>query len=260
MHIQFSKYQGTGNDFIMLNNLDGMYNELTLKQIQYLCDRRFGIGADGLIKINRFEGASFEVDYYNADGTKSFCGNGARCSVSFAEKIGLYTKEVHFMAIDGMHYAENKGNEISLQMLDVTKAERLEKGAYVLNTGSPHYVVYVDNVLETNVYEEGRKIRYSLPYREDGINVNFVETYSSDEIEVSTYERGVEDETLSCGTGVTAAALVHALSQNLQGEQRISIHTKGGKLTVAFKADGESFSNIQLIGPAEHVFDGQIEL
>lgn len=260
MLLTFSKYQGTGNDFIMLNNLDGKYDELSIKQIQFLCDRKFGIGADGLIKINRHPEVAFEVDYYNADGSKSFCGNGARCSVHFAEKIGLDTKTVHFSAIDGIHYAENQGAFVALNMLDVTTIETVGAEQYVLHTGSPHYIKYVPNAVDTNVFEEGKKIRYSMPYREEGINVNFVETYTPNEIEVSTYERGVEDETLSCGTGVTAAAIAHAFKQGLNGEQEIVVHTKGGKLKVSFMVEKQIFTNIVLTGPAQHVFDGQIEL
>ena len=167
MHIQFSKYQGTGNDFIMLNNLNGEYNELNIKQIQFLCDRKFGVGADGLIKLNSCASAAFEVEYFNADGTKSFCGNGARCSVRFAEQIGFTQTKLSFMAIDGLHSAVNHGDLIALDMMEVEKIEEIKTNEFVLNTGSPHYIKYVTNSLETNVVESGRKIRYSPQIKEE---------------------------------------------------------------------------------------------
>lgn len=260
MKLSFSKYQGTGNDFIMLDNLDGKYNLLSLNQIQFLCDRKFGIGADGLIKINKSNDLAFEVDYYNSDGSKSFCGNGARCSVAFAHKIGINSNHVVFTAIDGIHEAQKKGNLVSLKMNNVHEIKELGSD-FELNTGSPHYIKFVENTLALNVFEEGRKIRYSPNYQENGINVNFVEELRLNELEVSTYERGVEDETLSCGTGVTAAALAYAQFKEIFGKQEIQIHTKGGKLKVMYdrKAD-DDYVDVFLIGPAVHVFDGEIEI
>ena len=267
MEINFSKYQGTGNDFVMLNNIRGEYSNLTLKQIEILCDRKFGVGADGLIKINASNGFAFEMDYYNSDGSQSFCGNGARCSVLFAESLGVDISKVDFTAIDGNHEASKiatvSGKFISLKMNDVKEINSINAD-FELNTGSPHYIRFVENLLEIDVFEEGRKIRYSQAYNELGINVNFVEVLTeidceNHQIEVATYERGVENETLSCGTGVTAAALAFAKKYNLMGANEVVVHTKGGKLTVKFnQIFNDYFENIFLIGPAIHVFDGTI--
>ena len=244
----------------MLDNRSGQYDQLSLEQVRFLCDRKFGVGADGLIKISRDGNTAFEVDYYNSDGSKSFCGNGARCAVAFAGKLGIPVEKVLFIAIDGLHEAEMKDESIHLKMANVHETHI--KGAdFVLDTGSPHYIRFVENSLDLNVVHEGRKVRYSPEYQEEGINVNFVEILKENEIEVTTYERGVEDETLSCGTGVTAAALAYAQQQELFGKQDIKIHTKGGKLQVSFDRTGDSdFVDIYLIGPAVHVFDGEIQL
>lgn len=260
MKITFSKYQGAGNDFIMLNNFSGEYDHLSLEQINYLCDRKFGIGADGLIKINQSKIGAFELDYYNSDGSKSFCGNGARCSVAFVEKLGLDVSNISFLAVDGEHQASKKGELISLKMNDVNKIESIQED-FELSTGSPHYVRFVENSIDLNVFEEGRKIRYSIDYKENGINVNFVEILTENEIEVATYERGVEDETLSCGTGVVASAIVYIKKMNALGQHEIIVHTKGGKLKVSFNHSSKDlFQDIYLIGPAIHVFDGIIEI
>lgn len=260
MKLKFSKYQGTGNDFIMLDNLSGQYDALTIPQIQYLCDRKFGIGADGLIKISKVKDYAFEVDYYNSDGSKSFCGNGARCSVSFAETLGVKVNHVVFTAIDGLHEASKEKDLISLKMNDVEGIKSIEKD-FELHTGSPHYIRFVDNAVDLDVFNEGRKIRYSANYKEQGINVNFVEILNENELEVATYERGVENETLSCGTGVTAAALAYTQKTNLLGKHEILIHTKGGKLKVAFdRTSANHFEAIYLIGPAVHIFDGEVQV
>lgn len=260
MKLKFSKYQGTGNDFIMLDNLSGQYDALTIPQIQYLCDRKFGIGADGLIKISKAKDYAFEVDYYNSDGSKSFCGNGARCAVAFVQTLGIDSKQVVFTAIDGLHEASKEKELISLKMNDVEGIKRISED-FELYTGSPHYIRFVENAVDFDVFNEGRKIRYSATYKEQGINVNFVEILNENELEVATYERGVENETLSCGTGVTAAALAYAQKVNLLGKHEILIHTKGGKLKVAFdRTSTTHFESIYLIGPAVHIFDGEIEV
>jgi diaminopimelate epimerase len=260
MNLKFSKYQGTGNDFILLDNLSGHYDSLSNSQIQFLCNRKFGIGADGLIKISKAENVAFEVDYYNSDGSKSFCGNGARCAVAFAQSLGINSKHVVFTAIDGLHEAQKKEDLVSLKMNNVDEIKEIEND-FELFTGSPHYIRFVENTLNLNVYHEGRKIRYQANYQEEGINVNFVEVLAANEIQVLTYERGVEDETLSCGTGVTAASLALAQMNNLFGKQEIKIHTKGGKLKVIFDRIAEDdYVDIFLIGPAQFVFSGEIEL
>jgi diaminopimelate epimerase len=260
MKIRFHKYQGTGNDFIILDNRDKSYDNLNAAQVQRLCDRRFGIGADGLMLFNLKEGYDFEMVYFNADGNKStLCGNGSRCIVKFASTIGIHKYTYNFLAADGQHEAEiDIHHIIRVHMQDVNKVEE-HAGFSVLNTGSPHFVKFADNVKEVDVFESGRAIRYSKAFQEEGINVNFVEAMPDDEIYVRTYERGVEDETLSCGTGVVASALLSA--HNDKGFNRVQIETPGGKLSVEFnKIDDTHFENIWLCGPASFVFSGEIEI
>lgn len=256
--LNFVKYQGTGNDFILLDNRSGVYNNLNIAQIQHLCNRKFGIGADGLIKLNAHPELDFEVDYYNADGSKSFCGNGARCSVQFASDLGIDVSATKFLAIDGIHRAWKKGDQIELEMLDVDSTSR-DKEAYIIHTGSPHYVVFVENIASFDIVEYGKSIRYNDVYRQEGINVNAVGLVSEKSFEIKTYERGVEDETLSCGTGVTAAALAFAIRYNLTGELLISAKTQGGECQVSFNRVEDSFTSVRLIGPADFVFKGQID-
>ncbi|HRN56457.1 MAG TPA: diaminopimelate epimerase [Agriterribacter sp.] len=260
MDIHFYKYQGTGNDFIILDNRDNTYASLTAAQVSFLCHRRFGIGADGLMLLNKHNDYDFEMVYYNADGKEgSMCGNGGRCLVQFAFDSGIKKTTYHFIATDGPHEAEiDVQGIIRLKMKDVQEtADR--KDHYILNTGSPHYVQFVEDLRKINVTEEGKKIRYSDDFAAEGINVNFVEALDDHSIFVRTYERGVENETLSCGTGVTAAALVSAHHENSFNE--IAVETRGGKLSVEFNLSGEKhYSNIWLCGPAEFVFKGEIKI
>lgn len=256
--LSFYKYQGTGNDFIMIDNMKLIFDENNLSLIRSLCDRRFGIGADGLILIQPKSGFDFEVVYFNSDGSQSFCGNGARCSVRFAKELGLFDTETRFYAIDGAHSAIYEGDDIvSLKMNDV-KTIQYHKDDYFINTGSPHYIKYVDDVEKVNIIEDAHKIRYNEVYKAEGTNVNFVD--SSDEIiKMRTYERGVEDETLSCGTGVTAVALSIAdKKQDIEGIYEIEV--RGGSLQVKFKRVGQEFHDIWLIGKAEYVFKGNINI
>lgn len=255
--MEFYKYQGTGNDFVMLDNRSGKWDNLSIESIQKLCDRRFGIGADGLIKINNAEDVDFEVDYYNSDGSKSFCGNGARCSVAFANFLSIFkNNKTVFTAIDGLHEAEIDGDIVKLKMGDVDAINN-DGDDSVLDTGSPHYVKYVRDISNFNVFAEGNSIRNSENYQEKGINVNFVENISDDEIFVRTYERGVEDETYSCGTGVTASALTFLQKSNLTS---IKVKTLGGDLKVYAEKNEDSFREIWLEGPAKQVFSGKVDL
>lgn len=259
MIVLFSKYQGAGNDFVILNNLSGRYDDLTINQIQLLCDRKRGVGADGLIKISKSNTTDFEVDYFNADGSKSFCGNGARCSVAYAKQLGVIDETTVFSAIDGKHSASIKDGLVRLEMLDVNELKR-DGEDYVLDTGSPHYVRFVKDASSVDIIQLGKKIRYSSNYREYGINVNVAEVLDSGRISVKTYERGVEDETLSCGTGVTACALVYKIL-NVQSEiDKVEVITKGGILFVESEYASGQMSNIWLTGPAIHVFDGEINV
>ena len=256
MQIEFFKYQGAGNDFIILD--DRFRNiDLSEQQIERLCNRRFGIGADGLMLLKEKEGYDFEMVYYNADGREgSMCGNGGRCIVRFVSEQGLRKQHYYFIATDGEHEATIEDNGwINLKMKDVNHVEN-KYGHFILDTGSPHYIKPVDDLSKTDVVEEGKEIRYSKAYAKEGINVNFVQT-DTDKIFVRTYERGVENETLSCGTGVTASALVFA--HNEAGFNHVDVKTSGGNLAVEFVRNGDnSFSNIWLCGPAAFVFKGSI--
>lgn len=259
MKIHFYKYQGTGNDFILVDNRDERL-QLSQEQIAYMCNRRFGIGADGLMELKTSAGYDFKMVYYNADGNEgSMCGNGGRCLVKFAHYVGIHKSEFKFIATDGDHYASIETNGwVRLKMQDVNEIDH-NTGYELLNTGSPHFVKTVEELKEFPVVAEGRSIRNSDKFKKEGVNVNFVESISESTIFVRTYERGVEDETLSCGTGVTAAALVNA--HNDRGFNHVDIKTLGGKLYVEFnRVDDDSFQDIWLAGPATKVFDGFIEL
>ncbi|MDX2048195.1 MAG: diaminopimelate epimerase [Chitinophagaceae bacterium] len=260
MTIKFFKYQGTGNDFIILDNREASNGHLSTEEIKHLCDRRFGIGADGLMMLQLKEGYDFEMKYYNADGKEgSMCGNGGRCMVKFASHQGVLKTTYHFLAADGEHEAEiDLKGWVRLKMKDVNKVDD-RRNDYVLDTGSPHYVKFINDVKEFDVYGLGREIRYGKEFAKKGINVNFVETIDDHSIYVRTYERGVENETFSCGTGVTASALMAA--HNEIGFNEVDIITPGGNLTVEFeKLDKDHFNNIWLCGPAEFVYKGEIEL
>lgn len=258
MHIQFCKYQATGNDFVLLDNRDQSFDGLNQESIALLCDRRFGIGADGLMTLNNKEGYDFEMKYFNADGAPgSMCGNGGRCIVAFASRCGIDQDEYKFLAYDGDHLAKKISDGVSLKMNDVAEI-RHDGDAVVLDTGSPHYISFVKDVEGVDVFNRGKGIRNSDKYISKGINVNFVEQVDADTIYVRTFERGVEDETFSCGTGVTASALASATDANGRFEFRIK--TKGGKLSVSFDKGEDGFKNIWLTGPADFVFSGEINL
>jgi diaminopimelate epimerase len=260
MKIQFYKYQGAGNDFVIMDNRNGMYNSLTREQVAFLCNRRFGIGGDGLMLLNNHPDYDFEMIYYNSDGRESsMCGNGGRCLVKFAYDRGIVKDSYRFLAVDGEHEASLREDGIvSLKMNDVNEV-RYDHGDFILNTGSPHFVQLTNDVMHLDVYKKGQQIRYSREFEKDGINVNFVEqTEMADKIIVRTYERGVEDETLSCGTGVTAAALV--CSHNDNGFNRVEVQTKGGFLSVEYDKIGDTYKNVWLNGPAVKVFEGNTEI
>ena len=260
MKIEFFKYQGTGNDFVILENRNHQYDTLTPKQVKHICNRRFGVGADGLMLLNNHAELDFEMIYFNADGNESsMCGNGGRCLVQFAKSQGMHKSIYQFMAIDGKHEADiDMQGIVRLKMQDVNKVD-YHSGHAILNTGSPHFVKFATNVEDIDVVTTGREIRYSKHFEKEGININFVETTDEDGIFVRTYERGVEDETMSCGTGVTASALLNAHNEN--GFNRVEVKTPGGHLSVEYnKIDDEHFDNIWLCGPAELVYKGEIEI
>ncbi len=261
MKLEFFKYEGAGNDFILVDNRALTINHQRPELIQKLCHRRFGIGADGIIFLQQTKDFDFEMIYYNADGhPSSMCGNGGRCIVAFAKFLGIIKTRTNFLAVDGPHYAtiSEKGDWVSLQMINVDTIKK-DKEAFVLNTGSPHYVTCVNNLKELDVYHEGKSIRYNDVYKTNGINVNFIED-KGDHYFVRTYERGVEDETYACGTGVTAAAVAMAKKKNKTGLINTTIKVLGGALNVRFHTDGKTFTDLFLEGPATFVFTGHVEL
>ena len=256
MNLHFYKYQGCGNDFIILDNRSKKIN-LNTQQINKLCNRHFGIGADGLMLLENEKDCDFKMVYYNSDGNQSsMCGNGGRCITAFAKKLGVIKNDARFLAIDGEHESQIEDAIISLKMNDVTQIEK-RADYYFLNTGSPHVVKWVDNIDAYNVFEEGKKIRYDESFKSGGgTNVNFIQL-KEDKLVVRTYERGVENETLACGTGVTAAALVEATVNKSSHTNYCDIVTLGGNLTVTYqKQDDGSFTDIWLKGPAVFVFEG----
>ena len=257
MNIIFHKYQGTGNDFIMVDDRQGKFPSGDLEFVRKLCDRRFGIGADGLILIRNHPSLDFDMIYFNADGTQSLCGNGSRCAVRFANIAGICKEKTSFNTIEGELSAKIKDGLVHLKMPDVKGIMNVGSDLFI-NTGSPHYIRYITDIKNFDVYNEGRSIRYSGLYGERGTNVNFIESRGKNEIFVRTYERGVENETLSCGTGVTACALAHA---SMGAESPVSVSTPGGNLTISFKKlDNGQFREIYLIGPAEKVFEGKVNI
>lgn len=255
MKVPFSKFQGTGNDFVMIDNREfGL--DLTQQQIATICNRKFGVGGDGLILIEIEDGTPKMV-YYNSDGAdSSMCGNGGRCFVKFCHELGIFDAEGEFLAVDGLHHFRIDGDKIHLKMGDVNDISRDDE-AWVIETGSPHYIEEADVLDGLDIIQLGRSIRYSEKYSAEGINVNVVETDGITAL-MRTYERGVEDETLSCGTGATAVAVMLAESKNW--ESPVSISTLGGKLEVAFRKNGNLYEDVWLIGPAAKTFDGEIEI
>ena len=259
MHIPFSKYQGTGNDFIIIDNRKKEYNFLR-EEVARMCHRRFGIGADGLMLLEEEAGYDFKMVYFNSDGGEStMCGNGGRCLVKYASTKGILKNTYRFLAIDGAHEATiDLDGTVSLKMTDVGDVQRTG-GHFILNTGSPHWVEVVDDVQLVDVAVQGRERRHRPPYGAEGINVNFVQLGAEPfRIKVRTYERGVEAETLSCGTGVTAAAIV--CSHNENGFNRVEVDTPGGRLIVEYDKVNDAYKNVWLTGPAEEVFAGTISI
>ena len=259
MEVKFSKYQGTGNDFILIDNRKQNI-QLDQPTVAQLCNRKFGIGADGLMLLELAPGADYRMVYFNSDGNLStLCGNGSRCMAAFAHQLQVIGKQAKFLAADGMHDIQiNNDTSISLKMGDIRHVERGED-YFFLNTGSPHYVKVVEDVQNIDVVAEGRSIRYNERFREEGTNVNFI-SVKEDQLFIRTYERGVEDETLSCGTGATACAIVAALT-GLAGRNQCELNTMGGLLKVSYEKVLESnFYNIWLTGPAVEVFTGIVQI
>lgn len=259
MILTFYKYQGTGNDFVMVDNRQKLFHKNNTKLVARLCDRKFGIGADGLILLENSKSADFKMVYFNADGnTSSMCGNGGRCLVAFAEYLGIISNRATFEAIDGLHEATIEKDSINLKMINVDTINQFDEHLF-LDTGSPHHVTFVDTIKNVNVKISGRKIRYGAPYFEKGSNVNFVEKIDENTFKVRTYERGVEDETLSCGTGVTAVAIASHKAKKTKNTTVI-IETPGGVLEVSFDFDNNTYKNVFLKGAATLVFKGEVQI
>lgn len=258
----FFKYQGTGNDFVVLDNRNGGFDWLGEKEIALLCDRKFGVGADGLMTLSQKEGFDFEMRYFNANGKEgSMCGNGGRCIVAFAKHLGVITNQTHFLAVDGPHEASIDDNDlVSIKMIDVHDVKTISESDYELDTGSPHYVRFVDDLGKMDIEKEGKAIRYNEVYHEKGINVNFASTRGNQPI-LATYERGVEAETLSCGTGTVATAICLGLREGIShGKHDFKLKVKGGELGVAYHFGPKGFSDITLTGPAVMTFRGEFLL
>ncbi len=258
MIITFNKYQGAGNDFIIIDNRDTIFNPSDSKLINRLCNRRFGIGADGLILISLFKEVDYEMKYFNSDGKLgSMCGNGGRCAAHFALKHGIAGERQRFLAFDGVHEAEAGDEIVRLQMADVNEYGIVE-GNYFVNTGSPHYMVFSEDIDKINVNEEGKTLRRSPKFAPGGTNVNFVQVVDNG-LYVRTFERGVEEETLACGTGVTASAIASVMAGHFD-RHSVKVRTKGGNLEVEFNIKDKKVTNVWLTGPAIFVFEGRIEI
>ncbi len=259
MAIKFFKYHGTGNDFIMVDSRELEDKIFTEKMVSRLCNRHLGIGADGLILLMKDAKFDFHMKYFNSDGREgTMCGNGGRCITAFARSLGIIKDKAHFTGIDGKHESHiKKDGQISLNMIDVNEIKVFSDG-YLINTGSPHFVTFRNDIYSIDVYKEGREIRYESRFGIGGTNVNFVHMISDNEFKMRTYERGVENETLACGTGTVASAICAYIRKKTDKTSYI-IHAPGGELHVKFKPEGqESFRDIWLEGPAEYVFSGEI--
>ncbi len=255
MEIHFYKYQGTGNDFVMIDNRNLQFPQQNTALVNQLCDRRFGIGADGLILLNPSTEHDFTMVYYNADGNEgTMCGNGGRCLVAFAHDLGVIKNKTTFDAVDGLHHATIENGLVNLQMIDVNAIELHNDYAF-LDTGSPHHVQMVENIGTYDVFTNGKEIRNGAPYFEEGTNVNFAEKIDDTTFRVRTFERGVENETLACGTGATAVAIA-MFEQNQTPTSKVKILVEGGELEISFDKNENAFQNVFLKGPAKFVFKG----
>jgi diaminopimelate epimerase len=259
MELNFSKWHGTGNDFILVDDRTGSLPADAAELARRLCHRHFGIGSDGLILLRKpvADGTDYQMEFLNPDGSRSFCGNGSRCAYAFRSKLTGDRGPARFTASDGVHRAQWNDGQVEVDMRDVAHIERLGDGVDLVFTGSPHLVVRVDDPGQVDLLLEARKYRYGARFAKEGVNVNFVRWHQG-RVEMRTYERGVEDETLSCGTGVTAAAL-SAMAQG-HGASRCMVQTPGGLLTVTAEAHGEGFTNVVLCGPVEEVFSGSVSI
>ena len=256
MNLSFYKYQGTGNDFVMIDNRTKIFPKDEINKILQISDRHFGIGADGIILIENDDNFDFKMIYFNADGSQTFCGNGARCAVAFAKYLNIIQQKTTFLAVDGEHFAEIKDDIISLQMINVDDIKVNENSVF-MHTGTQHHVEMVKELENYPVFENGKKIRNSYDF--PGSNVNFVQQLNDTTFRVRTYEKGVEDETLACGTGVTAVAIAMHKTNKTKSNS-ISLPVEGGNLEVSFDENNGVYTNVFLKGPAKFVFKGEINI
>ncbi len=253
--IPFYKYQGTGNDFVMIDNREPVFDVHQTELITRLCHRKYGVGADGLILLNTHRHYDFEMVYFNADASRAMCGNGSRCAVHLAHQLGMIGEQTTFLAEDGEHTAFIRNGQIHIRMVDVQEIQKEAEG-YFLNTGTRHFVSIVHNLADLDIVQQGRKIRYDARFQPQGTNANFAEMIDGT-IHMRIYEKGVEDETLSSGTGVTAVALALAAAKNIPSP--VTVHTQGGQLSVSFTRTADhKFTDIYMIGPAVKVFEGTV--
>jgi diaminopimelate epimerase len=266
--LRFTKMNGAGNDFVMIDNRAGNVR-LEPEQIVRICDRHGGVGADGILLLEKgSNGADFKMRYYNRDGGEAeMCGNGARCFTRFANKIAGAPEKISFQTLAGLIRGELHGESVTLQLSEpkdlrvgielVANAEK--ERVHFINSGVPHVVVPVSKVDDVDVRRRGEAIRRHKMFSPAGANVNFIEKRGAQKILVRTYERGVEDETLACGTGVVASALIFAATEKVDGSISVIVRS-GSELSVGFKRAGDQFTNVTLTGPAEFAFEGTIEL
>jgi diaminopimelate epimerase len=261
MLVEFYKYHGAGNDFIMIDCRKSEESFFSIEIVKFLCDRHLGIGADGLILLLSDQKTDFRMKYFNSDGQEgTMCGNGGRCITLFAADLSIIKGKTEFSGIDGNHLAEIiSPGIIKLEMIDVREVKELNDG-YLVNTGSPHFVTFRNSIAEIDVFSEGREIRHQPRFENGGPNVNFVEKLSEDTFRMRTFERGVENETLACGTGAVASAISSHFRQKTD-KNSYTIYAPGGTLCVSFTVQNDNtYSNIWLQGPAKFVFKGQITL
>lgn len=256
MKLNFSKYQGTGNDFILIDDRNEVFPQDS-NIIEKLCGRRFGIGADGLILIQNHPELDYKMIYFNSDGSQSLCGNGSRCGFAFAQSLGMVSSNATFETTDGTHQIKQENDIIHFQLFDISQFDELNSKEWYINTGSPHHIVISENVDDLEIVSVGRKIRNLPSYSsQNGTNVNFAQLLQ-DRVKIRTYERGVEDETLSCGTGATAVGL---MAGKLGYKSPVNIQTMGGELSVFFQQNRDTFTDIWLAGPAKKVFEGSVTI
>ena len=240
----------------MIDNRTKIFPKDEINKILQISDRHFGIGADGIILIENDDNFDFKMIYFNADGSQTFCGNGARCAVAFAKYLNIIQQKTTFLAVDGKHFAEIKDDIISLQMINVDDIKVNENSVF-MHTGTQHHVEMVKELENYPVFENGKKIRNSYDF--PGSNVNFVQQLNDTTFRVRTYEKGVEDETLACGTGVTAVAIAMHKTNKTKSNS-ISLPVEGGNLEVSFDENNGVYTNVFLKGPAKFVFKGEIDI